>query len=95
MTYPEMGVGHSGTDTSAMAAASFGSRAEIARAAIVQTLQEYGAPLAASELTDLVDFPELTVRPRLSELRNDGLIVDSGIRRPGRYGKLTITWSLR
>lgn len=49
--------------------------------------------LTADEVSEKVSIGILTGRPRCSELRKDGLIRDSGLRRPSSTGRATmIVW---
>jgi len=86
-------VGHQNTDTSAAAAASIAPRVKTIRAQVMHELRGQG-PLTADEAADAIGRHYGSVRPRLSELRESGLIVDTGIRRDGRYGKSQIVWRL-
>lgn len=94
MSYNSMGVGHSGTDTSVLSAQAISSKAEVCREEVIEILRVMGNPLTASEIAELSDYPELTIRPRLTELKNDGRVVDSGVRRPGNYHRPMIAWRL-
>ncbi|MCG7628951.1 hypothetical protein MHM88_14160 [Epibacterium sp. MM17-32] len=94
MSYNSMGVGHSGTDTSVLSAQAISGHAADVRSAVIETLKLMAEPLTTPEITDLLGYPECTVQPRVSELKRDGLVVDSGVRRVGRFGRPVIAWSL-
>lgn len=66
-------------ETSAQAAAQIRSRAETLREAVLDLIRHnnYTADEAANFLGEAI----LSIRPRLSELRQQGLIEGSGIRR--------------
>lgn len=92
MSYNHMGVGFGGTDTSALAAAQISNKAAIVREDVLETLRVMGEPLTTPEITDLLAYPECTVQPRVSELKRDGLIRDSGVRKMGRFGRPVAAW---
>lgn len=50
--------------------------------------------LIGDEIADQIGIEHHKVRPRTSELRNTGRIVDSGRRRPGACGISMIVWVL-
>ncbi len=66
-------------------------RAPRRRKLILRALNEYG-PMTAEELADRLGFSDKNaVRPRLTELKDDGLIFTIGKRR-ARSGRLTAVW---
>jgi predicted ArsR family transcriptional regulator len=85
--------GHRQTDTSADAADAMQPLAETVRASCLDVLKSRG-PLTADETADALGLSILTVRPRMTELRQMGLARDSGDRRPNRSGKSAIVWEL-
>ncbi len=44
------------------------------------------------ELADLIGASPLAIRPRITELRKAGLIVDTGCRRLNRSGRKAVVW---
>ena len=48
--------------------------------------------MSSHEIAEVLNLPEVTVRPRLSELKNDNKIVDSGERGETPWGKKCIKW---
>ena len=59
---------------------------------LVTNAREYGVTPdeAATTLGEILG----SIRPRFSQLKNKGLIVDSGRRRASRYGNPQIVWVL-
>lgn len=51
-------------------------------------------PGTADETATLLRRSPLSVRPRTSELRDAGLITDTGLRRPNASGKSAAVWSV-
>lgn len=80
------------TDTSRAAAEAIKPRAQTIRSKIAEIMRA-GAAVTADEMAGHLALPVLTVRPRFSELRNLGLIEDSGKRRKNRGGKAQIVWA--
>lgn len=46
----------------------------------------------ADQIAELLERDILSIRPRISELREKGLIEDTGLRRPNASGKLAAVW---
>jgi hypothetical protein len=85
------------TDTSAMAAQTIGGRADTLRQRALDLIRRHSdlqvwQGLTADECAGLMRESILAVRPRLSELREDGLIVDSGLRRRNVSGNKQIVF---
>lgn len=91
----DCGVGHQGGDTSLRAALDIAPKAATIRLKVMRKLAELDRPLTSEELADRLGIPYESVQPRLSELRRDNLVHDSGIRRTGRHGKPIIAWEAR
>lgn len=66
--------------TSKQSAEKVSGRAPVIRMLILGALAEFG-PMTADEVAVKLDKSLLSVRPRFSELRKMGKIVDAGIRR--------------
>lgn len=47
------------------------------------------------ELSTLLGLPENSIRPRRTELVQDGFILDSGLTRPTRHGNPAIVWIIK
>lgn len=90
--YPDK-PGHRGVDTSMEAAdaieVSVGHMQRIA----LKAIRKAGARgLTTNELVSVVGIHRDTIQPRTSELRERGLIRDSGARRQNANGKKAIVW---
>ena len=94
MPYRADGVGYQNTDTS-LAAAPVSSRAQTLRVLVFQTLSAATVPLSVEDVAKLLARPYCSVQPRFSELKNDGLIEDSGRRTLSQYHKQQICWRVR
>lgn len=69
-------------------------RAPIIRTMVLHCLERAGRPLSADEIAEHIGIDFISVRPRVSELHEKGLVRDSGTRRPSRYGRLATGWEL-
>ncbi len=85
----ENGVGYRETDTSHNAAKSV--KPQPLREQILDLLYE-GDASTTEEIAKLLRRPYRSVQPRVSELAKEGLIIDTGERRIGEYGKEIIVW---
>lgn len=81
-------------DTSHAAAAAAGSLASRHRALVYQALRS-GGPQSSEQIAAVVGLDTLQVMKRISDLRNDGTVVDSGERRQTRTGRWSAVWKLR
>lgn len=80
-------------DTSAAAAEAISATADRIRELMLQAIRHAGtAGLTADEAADRLRLSVLTARPRCTELRQCGAIVDSGLRRRNRSGRSAIVW---
>ena len=87
--YPEA-AGAQATTTSREAAASVDvSRL---RRAVLDCLAGHG-PLTADECAARLGASVLTIRPRVSELRARGQVVDTGVRRVNQSGRRAAVWT--
>jgi len=91
ITYPNT-PGHKGTDTSFDAAKSMQSRAETLRQLALDKIEKSLTGLTADRCADILNESILSIRPRLSELRRLGLIMDSGRRGTNTSGKKAVVW---
>lgn len=83
------------TDTSREAAEAIQSSAATLRARVlaeIRRMAAYGG--TATEIAGRTKMTLLNMRPRATELRDQGLIADSGKRRKNRNGKNEIVWVL-
>ncbi len=86
MGYPDS-PGYQNTDTSERAAEEIGSFAKTVRASVLNHFNTHDN-LTADEVAQLLDLSVLTVRPRVTELKKQNLIFDTGMRRRNTSGKL-------
>lgn len=78
---------------SAAAAANVAESAETLRADVVKALKRFGA-MTADECAAVLNKSILSVRPRFSELRVAGKVVDTGGRRKNSSGHSATVWRL-
>lgn len=57
-----------------------------------QVLECLATPRTAEEVAGLIDLAVYVVRPRITELRKDGLVVETGERRQDATGKRNTVW---
>lgn len=82
-----------GVDTSEEAADAIASEAERLRATVLELIVRRGEKgRTADEIVSKMGVRHHTGAPRVTELHQMGLIVDSGKRRPTRSGKAAIVW---
>ena len=58
----------------------------------LQVLQEHRAGLTDFELATLAGWQQTSIGKRRGELRDLGLVIDSGLRRPSPSGSKAIVW---
>jgi len=91
-TYPSV-PGHRGVDTSIAAARSLElSVGQLQRIALRAIRAAGSRGLTTHELAAVVKIHRDSIQPRTSELRERGLIRDSGGRRQNATGKYAIVW---
>ncbi len=95
MPYSDEGIGHRDTDTSREAAKKVAPAARTIRDRILKIMSAWPGPMTADEISQQTGIYFGSVRPRISELRRDGLIEDSGERRDGEHGMKLIAWRLK
>jgi transcription initiation factor IIE alpha subunit len=84
---------HNGTATSMRAATEIEPFRGTLRVAVLDFLVSRGTQGAtAEEIEFAIEILGSTVRPRLVELRNAGLVVDSGLTRKTRSGRHAVVW---
>ena len=84
----------SGSDTSEAAALSMTRDAPLLREDVLRVLARHPEGLTSDEIADELGESPLSVRPRTTELKQDGLIVDTGTRRANRSGRLAAVMRL-
>lgn len=90
-TYPRA-PGFRHTDTSYDAAQAIAPSAATLRAKVLRLLAD--GPLTADECADRLRIDRLSIRPRLTELKLAGSVIDSGERRLNASYKRAIVWRL-
>ncbi len=79
------------TDTSRAAAGSMEDCAATLRGQCLAALETRN--LTADEIAAAINETVLAIRPRVTELRMQGLVFDSGLRRPNESGRKAIVWT--
>ena len=90
--YPDV-PGFKKRETSIAAAAEIEPKAQNLKKQVWIALND--RPGTADEIAARLNKSILSIRPRLSELANLGLIADSGIRRENASGKRAIVWEAK
>ena len=93
--YPDA-AGHRGVDTSIAAAASINPalpRLQSSVLGVIVGAGQHGS--TADEVAVALGWERFRVRPRTSELRKSGRIIDSGRRRDSQSGIASIVWVAR
>jgi len=88
--YPDI-PGSKTTGTSMSAAMDMAQQAPLLRDRALALIRTRG-PLTADEVAGHMSESVLTVRPRISELKRQGKIEDSGTRRLNNSGKMATCW---
>ena len=92
MTYPDA-PGHRNVDTSIAAADALAPKLGRLQRMAEGSIRDAGANgLTADELAARLNMDRWSIQPRTSELKRQGLIRDSGHRRPKATGKRAIVW---
>ena len=92
MGYNEEGIGYQKTDTSKKAA-EFNKQGKLTIKEQVKNLFAKDVKLTTEQVSNALSRPEVSVQPRISELRNDGFLTDSGMRQQGKWGTNIIVWA--
>lgn len=92
MPYNSDGIGYQNQDTSQAAADAISAKAPNLRSLVRRALKNSPTPLTADEIAQQIGKHFISVRPRLTELADEGVICDSGIRREGPFGRPQIAW---
>lgn len=92
LKYPVL-PGHKGGETSAQAAVEMAPTAGRVRTMVIEALHLYG-DATPDEVAQRLGLSILTVRPRFSELKAQGRIVDTGRRHRNVSGKAAKVWRL-
>lgn len=92
MGYTNEGIGYQYTDTSKQAA-NFSKRGKVSLREQVRELFQSNDKLTVEDVARLIGREEISVQPRVSELKKEGFLVDSTERRKSRWGTNTIVWT--
>lgn len=93
--YPEV-AGHCGVDTSVLAAASINQALPKLQSSVLGVIVGAGhRGSTGDEVAVALGWERFRVRPRTSELRKAGRIIDSGRRRDSLSGIASIVWVAR
>jgi hypothetical protein len=87
--YPDV-PGHKGRDTGIAAAEAIAPKMGRLQQQALRVIEQ--RPSTPDEVATALGVSILSIRPRISELSNKGLIADSGARRENRSGKKAIVW---
>jgi predicted HTH transcriptional regulator len=90
--YPNA-AGYRDTDTSKAAASSINPDINLLRGKVLECLRHF-KHLTADECAGFLDIDKLSIRPRFTELKEQGLVVDTGERRKNKSGRKAIVWRL-
>lgn len=91
-SYPDH-PGSKDKDTGRKAAEAIAPRAPGLRALVLRALVLHG-PMTADETAERLNLSPFAIRPRFTELLRDGVIEDSGARRPSANGRPAKVWRL-
>lgn len=89
LPYP-LTAGHQGgdTDIEASDAIEDSGKAETLRKQVLKLMKRHQLGLTADEAAHHMDVDILSIRPRFTELKLRGYLVDTGWRRPSQNGKM-------
>lgn len=93
MPYTEQNhVGYQPVNTSLEAALHVENKAPYIRILILNFLRQTKKAWTSEEIALSLDIPYESTQPRLSELRGEGKVRDSGQRKPSRFNRRIICW---
>lgn len=96
MPYREDGVGYQERDTSKKAAADVSEKAKTIRQKVLSVFEWAGdVGLTADQAATQIARHYGSVRPRVTELINEGRLEDTGRRAKGQFGKMQIVWRIK
>lgn len=91
MAYNEQGIGYQKSETS-KEAANFNKKGKLTIREQVRSLFEQNNMLTVEDVSRLLNRAEISVKPRVTELKNEGFLEDSGVRRQGKWGTNITVW---
>lgn len=92
MPYTDTGTGYRQNDTSHAAAVAIDASTATIRTTVLRYMRGCTTPVSADDVAEALNLDGCRVKPRMTELKNDGRIVDSGHRGQTRYGRSCILW---
>lgn len=92
--YPPTGTARGKTDTSAAAGRKIHKHTQTMRSRIME-LMNTGVKLTADEIAAKLEAKPGSVRPRVTELFNNGDLIETRSRRKNRDGNRQIVWSTK
>jgi len=92
--HPELDLGfrNADPDTCEAAANNAAEKANYSRRLALDTLRNNSAGLTDFELAELTGYQQTSIGKRRGELRDRGLVLDSGLRRSAPSGSKAIVW---
>lgn len=93
MPYTDEGIGYQRNEAS-QEAASFNENGKLTIRDQVAKLFDKHKALTVEDVSRLLERAEISVQPRVSELKNAGYIEDSGYRKMGKWGTSITIWKL-
>ena len=91
MSYNEQGIGYQKSETS-KEAANFNKKGKLTIREQVRNLFEKNNMLTVEDVSRLLNRAEISIKPRVTELKNEGFLQDSGVRRQGKWGTNITVW---
>jgi predicted transcriptional regulator len=91
--YTDEKIGYQKNDAS-KEAASFNKNGKITIRAQVLELFHERKELTVEQVSKIMNRAEISVQPRISELKNAGLVADSGKKAMGKWGTSITIWKL-
>lgn len=92
MGYTNEGIGYQDRDTSLEAALYDKSGKLSLREKSYKVIKKSLLPMSADQVADELQKSFISIRPRITELFNEGRIRDSGKRGKSQWGKACILW---
>lgn len=93
MPYTDEKIGYQKNDAS-KEAASFNKNGKITIREQVLELFHQRKELTVEQVSKIMNRAEISVQPRISELKNAGLVADSGKKAMGKWGTSITIWKL-
>jgi predicted HTH transcriptional regulator len=93
MPYTDEKIGYQNNNAS-KEAASFNSKGKITIREQVLELFRERKELSAEQVSEIMNRAEISVKPRITELKNSGFIADSGKKAIGKWGTSITIWKI-